>query len=79
MKHSLVLVDRGAEHVHRWKPSCSCGTWFGVQRRRKQEAVKQYRTLRFLMGLNGRASGYRPLPPTPVDQLPPELRMAVGG
>lgn len=70
--HALVLIDRGVEHAHRWKPSCSCGTWTGVQRRRKQEAVMQYR--KHVAGTRPkRTGGYRPRTPTPSHLLPVEL------
>ena len=72
MKHSLVLIDRGPQHVHRWVPSCSCGTWTGVQRRRKVEAVEQYRQHRSGAESRGTAR-FKPRPPTPADRLPLDL------
>lgn len=77
MTHALTFMDRGLEHVHRWVPSCSCG-WKGVQRRRKDEGIKQYRM--HVKGLDllakTQAAGTRPKPrkPTPVGSLPEALR-----
>lgn len=77
MTHALVLIDRGLGHVHRWKPSCSCGLWVGAQRRRKQEAVKQYRVHRTTLRPAQRTRGYKPRLPTPAHLLPIELAPAV--
>lgn len=79
MKHAFVLVDRGPEHVHRWKPSCTCGTWTGAQRRRKQEALKQYRQHRVIVApvTGRRKSTLKPRPPTPAELLPMALAPAV--
>ena len=78
MTHSLVLTDRGQEHVHRWAPSCSCGGWVGVFRRRKEDAVKLHRQHKTNTerGEKGQGSPRRPRRrrPTPPDQLPEELR-----
>ncbi len=41
-KHHLVMIDRnddGHHHVHRWAPTCSCGQWAGVFRKRRNDAV----------------------------------------
>jgi len=76
--HALVLTDRGAEHIHRWAPSCSCGRWAGVFRRRKCDAVKQHR--QHVAGIQATARAIRrgtlivPRKPTPVHLLPEGLR-----
>lgn len=74
--HALVLTDRGRVHRHRWAPSCSCGTWVGVFRRRKQEAVAQHRrhvAIELLLA-KGDATRPAPQPLTPTDSLPEALR-----
>lgn len=83
MKHSLDLVDRGAAHCHRWLPECVCG-WRGVQRRRKREAVLQYRSHlaayqridldRGTRRRRGRTATPKPAALTPPDLLPERLR-----
>lgn len=70
-RHSFVLLDRGQEHRHRWKPECSCG-WVGVQRRRKKEAVKQHR--RHVAVITRHARDLPPRPCTPVACLPDALK-----
>lgn len=43
--HRLVLVDRcagGDRHIHRWKPSCSCGRWWGINARTRAKARTQF-------------------------------------
>jgi hypothetical protein len=72
-KHSLVLTDR-VGHVHRWLPSCSCGQWIGVQRRRKQEALEQYRDHVAIVNGSPRSHLPKPQPVTPVDERPEALR-----
>lgn len=69
--HRLVLTDRGDCHVHRWLPSCSCGGWVGVNRRRKREAVAQHR--QHLRGAT-RHRDPGPRPTTPTADLPELLR-----
>ena len=74
-KHSLVLTDRGISHVHRWLPSCSCGRWIGVQRRRKTEALEQYRDhVAIVRKQTPRSHLPQPRPVTPLEQLPEVLR-----
>ena len=73
-KHSLVLTDR-VGHVHRWLPSCSCGQWIGVQRRRKTEALEQYRDhVAIVRKQSPRAHLPQRQPVTPVDERPEALR-----
>lgn len=74
MTHSLVLIDRGQEHVHRWKPSCSCEKWTGAQRRRKREAIKQYRSHRSYFAASKPNGTWRR--PTPESDLPECLRVS---
>ncbi len=75
-RHRLVLNDRGAEHIHRWAPTCSCGTWVGVFRKHKRDAVKIYR--QHVSGATkGNVARTRPRPLTPADRLPEALRGAI--
>ena len=74
-RHTLVLRDRGVEHIHRWAPSCSCGRWVGVFRKRKVDAVKIHR--QHADGASIRRRGRpHPRPLTPADRLPVALRSA---
>lgn len=82
--HRLQTSDRGAGHIHRWAPTCSCGGWTGHFRRTRDDAAGDWRTLH-LAPLERVASGrlrsrrrargpLAPRPLTPTDQLPDELR-----
>jgi hypothetical protein len=73
--HSLVLVHRGREHRHPHEPHCACG-WFGVPRRRRQDAELEYREHRHNREKCQHVV-FLPLPLTPVDRLPDVLRVAV--
>lgn len=73
--HSLVLTDRGQNHIHRWAPTCSCGKWIGVFRRNKAEAVAQHRQhVNGPVGDRKNAYQNKPRPLTPRDKLPEALR-----
>ncbi len=76
--HALVMVDRGANHVHRWWAHCSCGSWVGVYRRRRPDAVKLHRqhAEAQVAAASNRSNGRRPRPQplTPVAALPDSLR-----
>ena len=78
--HRLEIVDRGVEHVHRWRAACSCGLWTGRNHRLRKYAVQEYRRTH---GMQVESSvrrrrvrvtwdGHRF--PTPREQLPAELR-----
>lgn len=72
-RHALTLEPRGAEHLHPYLPSCSCG-WSGIPGRRKW-ARDQYRlhvTVAEAAVRRGDLGG--PMPVTPADQLPEALR-----
>ncbi len=76
--HALVMVDRGANHVHRWWAHCSCGSWVGVYRRRRPDAAKLHRqhAEAQVAAASDRARTRRPVrqPLTPLDSLPAVLR-----
>lgn len=75
-RHTLVLRDRGVEHIHRWAPSCSCGSWVGVFRRRKLDAIKIHRQHADGATIHKDRTRPRPRPLTPTDRLPAALRSA---
>lgn len=74
--HRLYIIDRGTHHVHRFRPICACGLWAGANRRRKREAVKQYRSHRAFFAVRPSNGTWRR--PTPSDQLPEALLVMEG-
>lgn len=69
--HALTIFDRGTEHVHRFRPRCSCGQWTGTNHRRRNQAIKDYRGH---VAIVSRQRGLAPLPLTPEYLLPELLR-----
>lgn len=53
-RHSLVLTNRGAEHIHTFAPSCPCG-WKGVPGRRPWAEEQYHDHVRFEENLAARA------------------------
>jgi hypothetical protein len=66
--HSLTLV-RVRDVL--WRPSCACG-WVGTYRRSRHAGAGLYRA-HVTASRPRRTTGYKPRPPTPVDQLPATL------
>lgn len=76
MNHALTIYDRGLEHIHRFRPECTCG-WIGVNRRRKREAEQQYKQhTRARESARRMAHSFGPASVTPNADLPIELRRA---
>jgi hypothetical protein len=72
--HSLVLVHRGAEHRHPWRPECRgphC-VWVGIPVRTTRSAQRQYRS--HVAQQARRVTEPMPHDLTPVDRLPEALR-----
>ncbi len=75
--HALILTDRGVIHRHRFTPACACGKWFGRHHRRRCDAAREYRghlAANTATARSSRAGVVVPLPLTPAERLPAELR-----
>lgn len=79
--HHLVMDDRnqnGETHIHRWAPSCSCGKWTGVFRKRRGDAVALHTTHAALRAPSGGRGADRSYPrrrtPAPIALLDEMLR-----
>jgi hypothetical protein len=72
MTHHFSTVDRGAGHIHRYTPSCSCG-WVGQHRPTVDLAKASHRE--HVGGIvNRRLRGHPARPNTPLEDLPEVLR-----
>jgi hypothetical protein len=69
--HRFTSFDRGAGHLHRYTPKCSCG-WIGVHRRTVTDAKNEWAEVPAHWG-NAHPL-VRPGTLTPLDQLPEALR-----
>ncbi len=76
MTRHLASVDPGVAHRRRWAASCSCGMWSTHRCRSRAEAYRRHR-LHLARMVGHHAAGYKPRPPTPIDQLPDELVLPV--
>lgn len=70
-----MLGDRGAEHLHRWQPECSCG-WLGIPAKRAWARDQLRRHKQSIERARRHGAGVEMIrqPLTPVDDLPEALR-----
>lgn len=69
--HRADVLDRGHEHLIRYRATCTCG-WIGKYRRRRFDALKLYRDHERARTRRGREA--TPRRPTPRADLPEILR-----